>query len=110
MLNGRPKAATSRHPVMARSLTIAVGLVVLGGGAVLRLGQSQLSRSAVQAQRLAAQQGHLMSMTEQGATCQQMSFDNDTGAIVALEQGPCRASEPPGDALPGAIRGVLKGN
>lgn len=109
MLNGRPKAATSRHPVMARSLTIAVGLVVLGGGAVLRLGQSQLSRSAVQAQRLAAQ-GNPMSMTEPGAICQQMSFDNDTGAIVALEQGPCRSSEPPADAVPGAIRGVLKGN
>jgi hypothetical protein len=110
MLNGRPKAAASQDPVVVRSVATAVGLIVLGGGAVLLLGQSLSSRNIVQAQHLAAQQGHPLSATEQ--SCQQMSFDNDTGAIVAREQGPCRASEPPADAdaLPGSIHRVLKGN
>jgi hypothetical protein len=75
--------------VVARTVIAAIGILVVGSAAFLLFGQS-LSRRTVQTQTLASQKGKLLIVTEEGATCQQLSFDNKTGQIVDLQKGPCR--------------------
>ena len=99
--------------VVARTVIAAIGILVVGSAAFLLFGQS-LSRSTVQPrQTLASQKGKLLIVTEEGATCQQLSFDNKTGQIVDLQTGPCRDAgwpRPAADDTPlGSIRKTLNG-
>ena len=59
-----------------------------------------------------SQQGRLVVVSEEGATCQQMSFDNKTGYIIGMQKTPCRqlnARQPDDDSPLGSIRRALKG-
>jgi hypothetical protein len=100
--------------VVARTVIAAIGILIVGSGAFLLFGQSLSLRNVqTQAQSLTAQQGKLLIVTEEGATCQQLSFDNKTGQIVNLQKGPCRDAgwpRPAADDTPlGSIRKTLNG-
>ena len=59
-----------------------------------------------------SQQGRIVVVSEAGATCQQMSFDNKTGHIIGVQKAPCgqlNARQPDDDSPLGSIRRALKG-
>jgi hypothetical protein len=100
--------------LVAHVVAAAICVLIVGSGAFLLFGASRSLRGAqTQAQYLAAQQGKLLIVTEQGATCQQLSFDNRTGQIVNIQKGPCRNAGWPqasADDTPlGSIRKALNG-
>jgi hypothetical protein len=59
-----------------------------------------------------SQQGRLVVVSEDGATCQQMSFDNRTGYIIGARKAPCAQLNTPqldADTPLGSIRKALRG-
>ena len=59
-----------------------------------------------------SQQGRLVVVSEEGAMCQQMSFDNKTGYIIGVQKAPCGQMNTPqldADTPLGSIRKALRG-
>ena len=86
----RARSRTARNFAVTRAAVIAVcALIVAAGGALLIGRLRSTHQSEIQTQRAEAQQGRLVIVTDAGATCQNLSFDNRTGQIVNLHTGPC---------------------
>ena len=104
--------------MVARAAVIAICMLIIGSGAFLLIGRSLAQRTSeaqVQVQRRQAAEGRLLIVTDEGATCQQLSFDNNTGQIVNVHKGTCREAGWPQAALEadsplGSIRKALNGH
>jgi hypothetical protein len=92
---------------------IAICALSLACAGFLIVGKSPpLPTAEVPTPRAWSQQGRLVVVSEEGATCQQMSFDNKTGYIIGLQKGPCGQLNTPqldADTPLGSIRKALRG-
>jgi hypothetical protein len=92
---------------------IAICALSLGGAGFLHLRKSPpLPTAEVPTPHGWSQQGRLVVVSEEGATCQQMSFDNKTGYIIGVQKAPCAQLNTPqldADTPLGSIRKALRG-